>query len=90
MIENYFLAQLHRIWPIQLSSPTPVQYKIWCKHFDAAQWGMGVWSEEELWAAYNFILFFVLPSSMRSYTSLLLTTRLLHFISPARVRTVPK
>lgn len=53
----------HRIWPIQLSSPNPVQYKVWCKHFNAAQWVTRIWTEEELWAGYVFILTFVLQST---------------------------
>lgn len=46
------------IWPIQLPSPlNPARYKTWCKQFMAARWGIGVWTEDELWAGYVFTKF---------------------------------
>jgi len=37
-----------QVWPIQASSPNPVQWKLWSKEFNAAKWGMPLWTVDEL------------------------------------------
>jgi hypothetical protein len=40
------------IWPIQMSSPNPAQWKLWCKNHRAAVLGMPLWNMEELMEGY--------------------------------------
>lgn len=45
------------VWPIQASSPNPLQWKSWRKQYNAALWGMPLWDLEELMEGYVFSLF---------------------------------
>jgi hypothetical protein len=40
------------IWPIHTTSPSPVRWTAWQKHWNAALWGMPLWSVEELIEGY--------------------------------------
>ena len=42
------------IWPIQMSSPSPIRWKSWQKRNKVALWGMPLWNEEELTRGYVF------------------------------------
>ena len=42
------------IWPIQMSSPSPIRWKSWQKRNKAALWGIPLWNEEELTRGYVF------------------------------------
>jgi hypothetical protein len=44
-------------WPIQASSPKPIQWKQWSKQFGATLLGMPQWNMKELIAGYVFSLF---------------------------------
>ena len=48
------LSATSEVWPIQASSPNPVQWKSWSKQFDAAEWGMPLWTMHEL--LYGYVL----------------------------------
>lgn len=42
------LSSTTEVWPIQASSPNPVQWDSWSKQLDAAMWGLPLWSFQEL------------------------------------------
>jgi len=42
------------IWPIQASSPKPIQWKSWRKQYNAALLGMPLWEMDELMEGYVF------------------------------------
>jgi len=46
------------VWPIQASSPKPIQWKLWLKQFGGALWGMPLWSLEELIRGYALSSFY--------------------------------
>ena len=37
-----------QVWPIQASTLNPVRWRNWSKQFNAANWGMPLWTMEEL------------------------------------------
>jgi len=50
------------VWPIQVSSPNPAQWKHWIGQNRAAALGMPLWSTEELMQGYVFSLFPLTPN----------------------------
>ena len=51
------IVESSNIWPVQTSSPNPIQWNSWRKHNNAALFGMRLWNMDEL------LLGYVLPAA---------------------------
>jgi len=48
------LYKSDQVWPIQASTPDPIRWRTWSKHFNAAKWGLPLWTIDELVFGYVF------------------------------------